>query len=87
MEKQNTTLTAKDIMMDEKISTSQNGECIHQNGENGKQNGVTGNGVPAEPKKGQATVRINPVVEVKTVKKDKQKEKVQHIGFFTLVST
>lgn len=87
MEQQNTTLTAKDIMMDEKILTSQNGEYVHQNGENGKQNGVTGNGVPAEPKKGQATVRINPEVKVKTVKKDKQKEKVQHIGFFTLVST
>lgn len=86
MEKQNTTLTAKDIEMDEKIP-SQNGEYVHQNGENGKQNGVTENRVPAEPKKGQATVTINPEVEVKTVKKDKQKEKVQHIGFFTLVST
>lgn len=86
MEKQNTTLTAKDIEMDEKIP-SQNGEYVHQNGENGKQNGVTENRVPAEPKKGQAAVTINPEVEVKTVKKDKQKEKVQHIGFFTLVST
>uniref|UniRef100_K1Q4F4 ABC-type xenobiotic transporter n=1 Tax=Magallana gigas TaxID=29159 RepID=K1Q4F4_MAGGI len=83
MEQQNTTLTAKDIQMDEKIPI-QNGEHVHQNGESGKQNGVSENGVPAEPKKGQATVTINPEVKVRTVNKDKQKEKVQQIGFFTL---
>lgn len=86
MEQQNTTLTAKDIQMDEKIPI-QNGEHVHQNGESGKQNGVSENGVPAEPKKGQATVTINPKVKVRMVNKDKQKEKVQQIGFFTLVST
>nr|XP_034309268.1 phosphatidylcholine translocator ABCB4 isoform X2 [Crassostrea gigas] len=83
MEQQNTTLTAKDIQMDEKIPI-QNGEHVHQNGESGKQNGVSENGVPAEPKKGQATVTINPEVKVRTVNKEKQKEKVQQIGFFTL---
>ncbi|XP_062574825.1 ATP-dependent translocase ABCB1-like isoform X2 [Saccostrea cucullata] len=83
MEKENTqmsALTTNDVIMDTEKVVNPNGVSV-SNGH--AENGVLQKEI-LEPGKGQTKVTINPEVEVKKVKKGRQKEKIQHIGFFQL---